>query len=190
MKRILIVLLALCLLTACGVHDTPETQPKKDPVSVKAPTDAIPQPTGTQPEETPSDSAPVNNREYTFSLGGVTLTPGTDFKADQLPEADSFYQIPSCAFEGTDNVYNYGTCEVIAYSEGKGEKIYSVYLLDPNTTTPEGLALGDEEAKITALYGTNCTVSDGQYTYLGKTTQLVVLTAEGFIISIEVKMNT
>ena len=191
MKRICILLLALCLLTACGVQDTPDTQPQKDPVSVKAPTEAATLAPETEPVQTEAQEgqAPVNNREYSYTLSGVTLTPGQDFQADALPEAESFYQIPSCAFEGTDNVYGYGECEVIAYNEGKGEKIYSIYLLDPNAATPEGLALGDEEAKIVTLYGPNYVLADGQYTYMGKNSQLVVLTAEGFIISIEIKMN-
>ena len=111
------------------------------------------------------------------------------FATPVLPEANSLFQIPSCAFEGTDNVYSYNACEVTAYNEGNGEVIYSVFLLDPTVMTPEGLALGDEESKIVAAYGSGYNLSEGQYTYIGRNSQLLILTSDGFVTSIEYRIT-
>ena len=83
---------------------------------------------------------------------------------------------------------NYPGCEIIAYNEGQGEVIYSVYLLDPTVMTPEGLAVGDEEAKIAGLYGNGYTLTDGQYVYQGRNSQLIVLTGNGYVVSIEMRI--
>ena len=193
MKKIFVMLLALSLLLcACGGEAPVDTQPQQTANQPAAPeTTAAPEVPETQPVESEgSDSSVViNNREYTFTLEGVELIPGQPFDASALPEANTVFEIPSCAFEGTDNVYSYNACEVTAYNEGSGEVIYSIYLLDPNTVTPEGLAMGDEEAKIVAAYGPNYNLSDGQYTYIGRNSQLIILTSGGFVISIEYRIT-
>ena len=192
MKRMITMLLVLCLLLcACGGKQPAETQPAETPKETEAPVETkAPEVAQTQPQETEAPAqAVINNREYSFAMDGVTLTPGTAFDASALPTADSVYQIPSCAFEGTDNVYTYPTCEIIAYNEGNGEVIYSVYLLDPTVLTPEGLAIGDEEAKVVAAYGTNYELTDGQYVYVGRNSQLIILTSGGFVVSIEYRIT-
>ena len=194
MKKLIVMLLALSLLlAACGGKAPAETQPKAEtPAQTQAPAQTQPaetQPAETQPAETQAgDKAVINNRDYSFVMDGITLTPGAAYDASAMPLADSLYQIPSCAFEGTDNVYAYPGCEIIAYNEGKGEVIYSVYLLDPTVMTPEGLAIGDEAAKITGLYGNGYTLTDGQYVYLGRNSQLIILTNNGFVESIEMRI--
>lgn len=127
---------------------------------------------------------------YAFLYEGITLQPGTPFDASALPEPASTYTVPSCALEGTDNVYNYETFEVTAYDEGKGEFIYSVYILDPNLTTPEGLALGDTLDKVTALYGDGYTQESTSYTYTAGNTMLVIILQNDTIASIEYRMVT
>lgn len=193
MKKIFAMLLALSLLLcACGGESPVETQPQETEGQAVLPVaPVVPDTTETEPAETEyqNPNLVINNREYTFTLEGVELIPGQPFDASALPEANSVYQIPSCAFEGTDNVYSYNACEVTAYNEGNGEIIYSIYILDPYTITPEGLALGDEEAKIVAAYGPNYNLSDGQYTYIGRNSQVIILTSGGFVISIEYRIT-
>jgi len=193
MKKTIAILLVLALtlgFTACGSSAPAPTQPNV-PQSTEAPkpqqTEAPENNAPAQTEAAPN--APVNNVVYAFTYEGVVLTPGTAFDTAALPEAGFVYQVPSCAFEGTDNVYSYGTFEVTAYDEGKGEFIYSIYLADPNITTAEGLALGDDVSRITELYGPNCVVTDNQYTYLGRGTQLVIVTNNDFVASIEYRIS-
>ena len=181
MKKILILLLVVLLVTlaACqngqGTEQTPTTT---EPAEVEV--------TTTEEEQT----GEVIEEGYSFTLEGVQLVPGQAFDPDALPEAAFIYEVPSCAIEGTDQVYNYETVEVTAYDDGTGPVIYSIYLVDVDTTTEEGLYLGDDLTQVEALYGTDY-ISDGtQITYTKGETMLILLMENDCVISVEYRMVT
>ena len=188
MKKILALTLAIMMLlcfTACNKTsgtDMPQITMGAQEYETSVATDPSQEATEGQTTET--------GAVYAFEYEGVKLQPGTAFDASALPEATSTYTVPSCALEGTDNVYNYDTFEVTAYDEGKGEFIYSIYFIDPNLTTPEGLALGDTLDKAISLYGDGYTQEDSAYTYVGGNTMLVIILQNDAIASIEYRMVT
>lgn len=128
--------------------------------------------------------------EFCFVAEGVELIPGSDFDPTVLPEAVSLYTVPSCAIEGTDNVYNYETFEITAYDDGTGEVIYSIYIIDPNTTTPEGLALGDGLDRVLELYGDGYQLNGAAYDFYGTETMLSIIIQNEAVASIEYRMIT
>ena len=128
--------------------------------------------------------------EFCFVAEGVELIPGADFDPAALTEAASLYTVPSCAIEGTDNVYNYETFEITAYDDGTGEVIYSIYIIDPNTTTPEGLALGDNLDRVLELYGDNYQVNGAAFDFYGTETMLSIIIQNDAVASIEYRMIT
>ncbi len=172
MKKLMLILLAGAMvlsLAACGEEKTPGG------------TD-LPQQT-TASKETTETTAP-KEEAFAFHAGNAVIVPGTPFDPSVLPATSNVYTIPSCAFQGTDNVYNYGSYEIIAYNEGDGEVVYSIYFIDANLTTPEGLAIGDEAAKVTQLYGEG-TVNENEITYRKGDTLLIVILDGDFVASIE-----
>lgn len=128
--------------------------------------------------------------KFSFTYNGVELVPGDSFDASRLPEALSVYQVPSCALVGTDNLYNYETFEVTAFNEGNGEFVYSIYFIDPNLTTNEGLALGDSMDKVVELYGEGYENLDGELVYTNMNTQLRLIVENDVVVSIEFRMVT
>ena len=186
MKKFVAMMLAVLMalsLAACGQPskaententagdaDTTQAAPAQDD------TTAAPEET-TAPETTAPETtaAPVTEEGFSFVLEGVTLVPGTAFDSAALPEAQSTYQVPSCAIEGTDNVYNYGTVEVTAFNDGSGEVIYSVYIVDANTPTDEGLYIGDTLDQAAAIYGEDYVQESSQITYQKGDTLLVMV---------------
>ncbi len=138
---------------------------------------------------TPTDGSGDGNTEaFAFVYQNETLIPGTAFSKEKFSEPESVYTVPSCAMEGTDNVYNYTVLEVTAFQDGTGEKIYSIYLLDANTPTPEGLYLGDSLSRVTELYGTGYRQDGTQITYQKGNTLLVLILQEENVTSIEYRM--
>jgi hypothetical protein len=188
MKKILALTIAIMMLlcfTACNKTsgtDMPQITMGAQQSETSVATDSSQE--ATEGQKTEAGAA------YVFAYQGVKLQPGTAFDASALPEATSTYTVPSCALEGTDNVYNYDAFEVTAYNEGKGEFIYSIYFIDPNLTTPEGLALGDSLDKAISLYGDGYTQEDSAYTYVGGNTMLVIILQNDAIASIEYRMVT
>lgn len=134
----------------------------------------------------PDTTEPSTGHEdvFSFQVEGAVITPGTAFDPSKIPGEPKRSTIPSCAFEGTDNVYTYELFEVIAYNEGDGEVVYSVYFLDANVTTPEGLAIGDDASKATTLYGEG-KVNGTEVTYQKGNTLLVLILENDFVASIE-----
>ncbi len=175
---LLLVIFSLMGLSACGAGDEEAgTEPRI----------TAPMHDGT----TPSEPAPTEPQGadaldlYSFTYDGIALTPGEAFDAAKLPQAKSVYEVPSCAIEGTDNVYNYETFEVTAFDDGSGERIYSVFLIDPNLKTAEGLALGDKVEKIEQLYGSGYTKEGTAYVYTKGNTILFVIVQNEAVASIE-----
>ena len=178
MKKIIPLLLAVLLLTACttapqgnpDVQITRGTEPgaTTDEVTTAVTTEAI------QQEEV-----------FYFMAGELKVVPGTAFDATKVTY-ESVFQVPSCALEGTDNVYSCGSYEITAFNEGEGEVTYSVFFVTPEAQTPEGLALGDDMAEAATLYGQYEEV-DGVWTFTRGATQLLVIGENDVITSIELR---
>ena len=200
MKRIIALsccLMLLTCLTACGSDEVSEdrmiTRPAEEaaePVAVAAVEEAVIAETETSVKEVTQQAAAVAVGNYTFDASGVELIPGDPFDPDVLPKAESVYEVPSCAIEGTDNLYNYGTFELTAFDDGEKELIYSILLTDPNITTTEGLALGDDVQKMVELYGEGYTQQGNAYVYTGDAELLYIIAQNDKVASIEYRMIT
>lgn len=185
MKKIISILLTLVLLLAMAACSSDATDSAQTP-NGKTSNSNTP---GNAGNATGSASEPAQAGEgFGLTFHDVKLVPGAAFDASALPEAASVMQVPSCAFEGTDNAYNYEAFELTAYNEGNGEVIYSIYLLDPNTATDEGLYLGDSLSRAEELYGTEYVKEDTQVTYTSGNTMLILLLQGDSVFSIEYRM--
>lgn len=182
MKKLVIVLLtALMLLSlaACGAPASEQviTRATEAPAAPEAPA-----------EETEA-AADAPNKVYGFLAEGVNLVPGAAFDPSRLSEAGSVYEVPSCAIEGTDVVYNYGAFEVTTFNDGTDEIIYSIYILDPNVTTPEGIALGDDAQSVVSALGAGYEEEGTAYTYRGGKTMLCLIMQNDTVASIEYRLD-
>ena len=189
MKRVLAILLTIALLTVlvgCDKKEQPkDTQAQTTAAPAVETTNAPEEETTVVPEETTAPEQVVDEDVFSFTYQGVTLVPGNAFDSAALPEAESVYQVPSCAIEGTDNVYSYGDIEVTGFNDGSGEVIYSVYIVDANTPTAEGLYIGDMLDQVIAVYGEDYTQENGQVTYQKGNTLLVIILDGDYVASVD-----
>lgn len=185
MKKILAMMLAAMLVLSLAACDDAQSGNQTTGGKPDDSTTAAPVQTTAPTQET---TAPQENEVYSFTFEGVELIPGAPFDPNALPEAASVYEVPSCAIEGTDNVYNYETLEVTAFNDGTGETIYSIYIIDANTATPEGLYLGDDAARVTELYGSDRSENGNEIVYQQGDTMLVLIMENDTVISIEYRL--
>ena len=145
-KRLLCFVLALSMaaaLAACGGESqTPGGQ-------------------NTEGQALPTQSAggETSAGSYAFVVGKADnyIVAINDNMADVLAalgEPLSYFEAPSCAFEGLDKTYTYSGF-VITTQPGEGEQDYinSVRLTDDSVVTPEGIYIGCSADDVTAAYG-------------------------------------
>ena len=118
-----------------------------------------------------SDSNKKNMKKVNVSLTymGTDITPGKTFKEKSISKKASKSTLPSCAFEGNDNVYTYDNIEITANVSGKTETIYSVYFIDETAETSEGIKIGDTKKKLIEVYGDNYIDDISVITYVDET---------------------
>ena len=126
---------------------------------------------------------------FRFLYGGVTLIPGEIFEQSVLGECSGIAEVPSCAFDGNDRVYNYEVFELTAYIDGEEERIYSIYFIDPNQPTTEGLCLGDTVDDMKSIYGEDYEMVGNSYDYTGGDTVLSIVTQNDVVVGIEYRLN-
>lgn len=191
MKKMFAVLLAmLMLLGLCACGNTDKPQETTAPIASDVPAT---EPSATEEGELDggADIGVVPVEPYVFTFNGVTLIPGTAYDAAALPEPTSVYQVPSCAIEGTDNVYNFNDAvEITAFNDGSQEIIYSIAIFDPNVCTDEGLYLGDDMARVIELYGEDYTENGTAMVYTKGNTELTIILQNGFVVDMEFKWIT
>lgn len=126
---------------------------------------------------------------FSFEYKGATLIPGEPVDLSTLPKYASAAEVPSCAFGGNDKVYNFKTFELTAYLDETEERVYSIYFIDPNLPTTEGLRLGDTLDDMKSIYGENYETEGTSCTYTRGDTLLIVITNKDIVTSIEYRLN-
>lgn len=126
---------------------------------------------------------------FRFVYKGAALTPGEVFDQSVLPAYSEVSEVPSCAFGGNDNVYNYELFELTAYIEENEEHIYSIYFIDPNLPTTEGLCLGDTVEDMISYYGESYETEANAYVYTRGGTLLCIITQNDVVTSIEYRLD-
>ena len=142
-----------------------------------------------QQESGESNQEKQEEGAFHFLYEGVALIPGEIFEESALGEYSDVSEVPSCAFDGNDRVYNYGMFELTAYIDGEEERVYSIYFIDPNLPTTEGLRKGDTVDDMKSLYGEDYEVIGTSYDYTRENTVLSIVTQNDVVVSIEYRLN-
>ena len=179
MKKILVVLLAALALAGCAAGK------QKDVTT--APTQSQTQ--GSQPAGTEQASEPTQAEAagFTVPFRGTDITLGTPMEPvlAALGEPASYTEQTSCAFQGLDKTYYYGSLYIQTNPAPEGDRIAAVWFADDSISTPEGVCIGADRATVEKAYGSfsgdACTLDrDGQ--------RLMILLADGAVTSIQYTM--
>ncbi len=182
MKRLLAILLilalAFCMFVACDGDSDDEVS------NDGANSEANDNSSAAESETDKSDNAFA----YVFVSGTTTIKMNVEAEPvlSALGEAKSTYKAPSCAFQGDDYYYDYGSFELSAYDNGDGVQIvYSVYLKDDLVETPEGIMIGSDESEVVAAYGADGKLENGSYLYSDGNAKLSIIIKDGTVSAIE-----
>ena len=127
----------------------------------------------------------VEDENFNVSYLGVDVTPGIPYDRNSIPEEGTYSEIPSCAFEGTDNVSTFSHVEITSTQIDGVESVYSVYFLDTEVQTKEGVMISDERSKVIEKYGNDYEEVGNKITYTKGQVQLSFLIENDVVTSIE-----
>ncbi len=169
MKKLFALVLALmmvCSLAACGGETAPETT--TPPAANAAPV-------------TPDASS------WKYTVQGVDILMHAEAAPvlEALGEPVSYTEEASCAFTGLDKTYFFGGFYLQTYPLGEDDYIYSAWLVDDSSTTPEGIYIGATQAEVEAAYGTDGFNGENAYVMAGTTSILTIILTDGVVSSIQ-----
>lgn len=169
------VLVSMLVLTACGGSEGANSAD-----STNAP---VNQEQGNENTDTNAGAA----KGYVFAAGSVTVGVDMDMApiAEALGEPASYFEAASCAFEGLDKTYTYGSYQITTYPQGDKDYISSILLKDDLVSTKEGVSLFMTEQDMIDAYGENSTQMNGATVYEKDGMRLVFILENGEITSIE-----
>lgn len=127
----------------------------------------------------------VEKESFKIMYSNTDVSPRKEFSKTSISEEAAISEIPSCAFEGTDNVYTYKDLEITTAKVNSKETIYSVLLLNDEISTTEGVKISDEKSKMLEVYGNNYEEQGAKCTYTKGDVQLSFIVENDVITSIE-----
>lgn len=123
---------------------------------------------------------------FSFTYNGTIITLGTEATSiiDALGEPKSYTEEPSCAFDGMDKTYYYGSFYLSTYPLDGKDYVYSIWFADDSVATNDGIKIGTTKAQVEAIYGADCFNGTTAYTQTRGNTKLTILMEDGMISSI------
>ena len=170
MKKLIALALALTMaltLAACGGETPAETTA---PVSG-----------GSMAPVTP-DAA---SWKYTVQGVDILMHAPAAPVLEALGEPVSYTEEASCAFSGLDKTYYYGGFYLQTYPLEDTDYIFSAWLVDDSSTTPEGIYIGASQAEVEAAYGAEGFNGSNAYVMTGTTSTLTIILTDGVVSSIQ-----
>lgn len=171
-KKILALTLALSTMMVCFTGCGEE---EKAPMTTRE-TDA----NGQTINEKYVFNAPVEGSTKTvpLNMGDPAST------LEELGEPSSSFTATSCAFEGEDHIYTYGTSYQVTTSTVEGNEVITcVQLLDDMVATPEGIRIGSSNHDVFAAMDVQPNET-GNYQFKDGKTELSIVIKDENVISI------
>ena len=140
MKKIIALTLALCLMfcfAACG-NTTP------------APNSGEQQQGGSN---APANTEETSSFSFTYKGAEIKLAAPAAPILQKLGEPMKYTESASCAFEGLDKSYYYGSFYLETYPQGDEDFVLGWWFADDTVTTPEGIYIGSSKVDVDAAYG-------------------------------------
>ena len=171
MKKTLIIILILAVVIVGGIEIALTMQKKPKTSSENL----------TKTEMQDAEEA------YIFKDGEKEIVLGEIFSKEvmKLGDEESYSEIASCAFEGLDKTYTYPNYEITTYPDGDKDRVYTIYFLNEEAQTTEGVKVSDSMEKMVQTYGENYKVQGNQYTYTKGRTNLEFIVENEVITSIQ-----
>ena len=123
---------------------------------------------------------------FSFTYNGTRITLGTEVAPiiDALGEPRSYTEELSCAFDGMDKTYYYGSFYISTYSLDGKDHIYNLWFADDGVATDEGIRIGSTQSQVEDAYGKDCFNGTTSFVLTKGQSRLVILIEEETVTSV------
>lgn len=133
-----------------------------------------------------ADTPDLQEENFSFTYSDTKITPGAEAPPviDALGEPRSYTEEPSCAFEGLDKTYYYGSFYLSTYPLDGKDYIYNLWFVDDGVATEEGIRIGSTQSQVEDAYGKECFNGSNSFVLTKGQSQLVILIENGNVSSV------
>lgn len=128
------------------------------------------------------------NFSFTYNGTKIMLDAEAAPIIDALGEPRSYTEEPSCAFDGMDKTYYYGSFYLSTYPRDGKDYVYSIWFADDSVATNDGIRIGTTEAQVEAICGADCFNGTNVYSQTQGITKLTILMEDGMVSSIQYEL--
>lgn len=110
--------------------------------------------TGCAAEETiPTTSVEKDALTFYYNGTGIPMHTPAEPILTALGNPKTYTEAPSCAFEGLDKTYFYGSFYLTTYPGEDGDRIQGLWFADDTVATADGITIGSTRAQVEQAYG-------------------------------------
>ena len=119
---------------------------------------------------------PDEKKDYRFMVNGAEIAVGArvDEVINKIGKYDALDTSPSCAIDGTDEIYIYKGFRIIAHKSENSHIISSIEITNDTVSTPEGIKIGEDENQVIKIYGDGFERQGERMIYEGATSRLSI----------------
>lgn len=145
----------------------------------------------TNPPETVGSQSGETEKGFAFTYKGTRITmhaPAAPI-LDALGEPVKYTESASCAFDGLDKSYYYGSFYLDTYPKNGEDFVYGWWFADDSVSTEEGIYIGSSQADVEKAYGTDGYNGTNAFVINRGGATLTVILEEGVVSSIQYAIN-
>lgn len=131
--------------------------------------------------------AKTDESGWSFSYNGTRI----EMKADAAPilsalgEPKSYTEETSCAFEGLDKTYYYGSFYMTTYPMDGKDYVYSLWFADDSVATEEGIRIGSTRAEVETVCGAESFDGSNAFVLTRGETKMTIILTDGLVSSVQ-----
>lgn len=141
---------------------------------------------GSKETEAKVENQTTTEEAHSFTYEGTKIQMGVvaNDVLEKLGEAKSVTEEASCAFEGLDKTYFYGSFYVTTYPNGDKENFYSAWFADDTITTDKGVYIGSTKADVESAYGSETFDGVNSFSITKGNSKLTIIVEDDFVTNI------
>ncbi len=127
------------------------------------------------------------NFQFSYLDTVITMDAEAGPLIEALGGAKGFTETASCAFDGVEKTYYYGSFYLTTYPKDGVDRVSKVWFADDSVTTPEGICIGSSREEVQEAYGSEAT-GDDVFTLFQGNSILTILLDKDKVISVQYEL--